>query len=102
MTRELKVKDDLPPGDFGIWLVIYIELFTFAALFIAYAFARRAELELFNQSQLLLDQHSGFINTLILITSSYFVVKAIESIQNIQDHKWPLNSLQIGFLELLV
>ena len=79
----VKEKLSLPPGDFGIWLVVYLELITFGLLFVGFAFARRNEVEIFNQSQLLLNQTSGFINTLILLTSSYFVVKAVESIKNI-------------------
>ena len=87
MLVEHKEKQQLPAGDFGIWVIVYIELITFGLLFLGYAFSRRADVELFNQSQLLLDQRFGFINTLILITSSYFVVKAIESIQLIDRKK---------------
>ena len=76
-----KKKNPFPPGDFGIWLIVYIELITFALLFLGYAFSRRLDVELFNNSQLLLDKTSGFLNTIILITSSYFVVRAIESIK---------------------
>ena len=96
-------KASLPPGDFAIWIIIYVELVTFAGLFIGYAFARRADVELFNQSQLLLDQRSGFINTLILITSSYFLVKAIEIIKTIDKDKasilasrWLLGAMVLG------
>lgn len=102
---NLKKKQPLPPGDFGIWVVVYIELITFGLLFVGYAFARRTDVELFNQSQLLLDQRFGFINTLILITSSYFVVKAIESIQLIDREKasalaskWLLAAMSLGSL----
>ena len=96
-------KQPLPPGDFGIWVIVYIELVTFALLFIGYAFSRRADVELFNQSQLLLDQRFGFINTLLLITSSYFVVKAIESIKLLDRDKaiklaskWLLFAMLLG------
>lgn len=70
-----------PPGDFGIWIIIYIELITFGGLFLGFAFSRRLEVEVFNNSQLLLEKNIGFINTIILITSSYFIVKAIETIK---------------------
>ncbi len=76
MTKELKLKTPYPPGDFGIWVIVYIELVSFGLLFLGYAFSRRADVALFNESQLLLEQKLGFLNTLILITSSYFVVKA--------------------------
>lgn len=103
MITKLIPKEPLPPGDFAIWIIIYVELITFAALFIGYAFARRTNVELFNQSQLLLDQRSGFINTLILITSSYFLVKAIEVIKTIDNEKasimasrWLLAAIGLG------
>lgn len=103
MITKLIPKEPLPPGDFAIWIIIYVELVTFAALFIGYAFARRTNVELFNQSQLLLDQRSGFINTLILITSSYFLVKAIEVIKTIDNEKasimasrWLLAAIGLG------
>lgn len=76
-----KIIKKYPPGDFGIWIIIYIELITFGALFLGYAYSRRLDVELFNKSQLLLEQNFGFINTILLITSSYFIVKAIEIIK---------------------
>lgn len=104
-----KIKEAYPPGDFGIWLIIYIELITFGGLFLGYAFSRRLEVELFNQSQLLLDQHFGFINTIVLITSSFFVVKAIELIKNPKgkdiNHKasrWIYFAILLGTLFLLL
>ncbi len=75
-------KSKYPPGDFGVWLIIYIELITFAAFFIGYAFTRRLDIELFNSSQELLNKEFGFVNTLALISSSFFVVKAIEVIKS--------------------
>ena len=42
------------------------KLITFSGLFLGYAFSRRGDIELFNASQLLLDQRMGFINTVIL------------------------------------
>jgi nitric oxide reductase NorE protein len=103
VTTKSITKSPLPPGDFAIWIIVYVELITFAALFVGYAFARRANVELFNQSQLLLDQRSGFINTLILITSSYFLVKAIEVIKTFDAKKaspiaskWILAAMGLG------
>ena len=75
-------KEPYPPGDFAIWLVIYVELVTFGLMFIGYAFSRRADVALFNKSQLLLNQTSGFIDTLILITGSYFIVKAVTLVKS--------------------
>lgn len=84
MTKQLLKKEPYPPGDFGIWLIVYMELITFGLLFMGYIFSRRSDVELFNASQLILDQRLGFINTLILITSSYFVVKALDAVKNME------------------
>ena len=75
-TQELQ-------GDFGVWLVIYVELFTFAVIFTGYSIARHQNIEMFNESQLLLNKSAGFINTILLITSSWLVMKAVENIKNI-------------------
>ena len=85
MTPALTTKEKYPPGDFAIWIIIYVELITFGLLFLGYAFSRRADVALFNESQLMLNQTSGFINTLILITSSYFVIKAVKSVTSMSE-----------------
>ena len=88
MSNATIKKEPYPPGDFAIWIIIYVELITFALLFLGYAFSRRANLEMFNSSQLVLSQTSGFINTFILITSSYFVVKALQSVRNMNEDNY--------------
>jgi len=82
MSNSTALKEKYPPGDFGVWVIIYVELITFGLFFIGYAFSRRGNLEMFNDSQLMLNQTSGFINTFILITSSYFVAKAVQKMRS--------------------
>ena len=87
-------------------------LITFGLLFLGYAFSRRADIELFNESQLMLSQTSGFINTFILITSSYFVVKAVNNMKsmtqesykefNIKASKWLLFAIICGVSFLII
>ena len=69
------------PGDFAIWMFIFAELLVFGVFFLTYAVVRSNNIELFNESQLLLDRTAGLINTIVLITSSYFVVRAVHAIQ---------------------
>lgn len=112
MSKSIITKEKYPPGDFSIWIIIYVELITFALLFLGYAFSRRADVELFNASQLVLSQTSGFINTFILITSSYFVVKALKSIEdmsqesykesNAQASKWLFFAIVCGIFFLII
>ncbi|MFA7501159.1 MAG: cytochrome c oxidase subunit 3 [Sulfurimonas sp.] len=111
MSKIVHLKESYPPGDFAIWIVIYIELLTFGLMFLGYAFSRRADIELFNASQSVLNQASGFVDTLILITSSYFVVKAVNTvknarIENIQASnesasRWLLAAILFGIMFLI-
>ena len=103
-------REPYPPGDFAIWIVIYIELITFGLLFVGYAFSRRADVLTFNNSQLILNKTSGFIDTLILITSSYFIVKAVQAIKSsnlsLQEanhiaSKWLLTAVAFGVMFLV-
>jgi len=109
MKTTTYTKTPYPPGDFGIWIIIYIELLTFGLFFVGFAYSRRADIELFNSSQLLLDQRAGFVNTILLLTSSYFVVKSVESIKNLEIEKaskkaknWLLAAMGLGGLFLII
>jgi len=112
MSKSLTLKEPYPPGDLAIWIIIYVEFITFALLFLGYAFSRRLDVELFNASQLAVNQTSGFINTFILITSSYFVVKAVQNIRkmtqesqeksNIEASKWLLFAIMCGMAFLMI
>jgi len=75
------VEQRYPPGDLAIWIFILAELTVFAIFFSAYAFARMNNPELFNSYQATLDRGAALVNTLALITSSYFVVRAVAAIR---------------------
>lgn len=68
------------PGDLAVWLIILLELATFALLFATYAVVRGMDPELFNASQQTLDRSKGLINTWLLIGGSWCVVRAIQAI----------------------
>ena len=94
-----------PPGDFALWIFIFAELLVFGVFFLAYAFARSANVELFNESQLQVNQLSGAINTLILITSSYFVVRAVAAIRMDDSRRcvhWLNAAIALGALFLVI
>ena len=70
------------PGDFAIWVFIFAELLVFGIFFVAYAFSRMNNVEMFTRYQQTLDIETGVANTLLLITGSYFVVRAVHAIRN--------------------
>lgn len=94
-----------PPGDLAIWIFILAELLVFAVFFGAYAFTRMNNVELFNEFQLHLDRNAALINTLALITSSYFVVRAVSAIK--QNHsvactRWLIAAMGMGAVFLVI
>lgn len=95
----------LLPGDFAIWIFIFAELLVFGMAFISYAIARSLNVDMFNQYQLTLNHEFGAINTLLLLTSSYFVVLAVKAIR-VDDVKkcvqWLVASLSCGSAFLLL
>ena len=68
-------------GDLAVWLIILAELLAFGILFLSYAFARTVDVTLFNASQRTLDLESGAINTTLLITGSWCVVRAVQAVK---------------------
>ncbi len=81
------------------------ELAVFAIFFAAYAFARANNVEMFNTYQRTLDTNSALINTLALITSSYFVVRAVAAIRENKPKlcvRWLLAAILMGFIFLAV
>ena len=67
------------PGDLAIWFFILAEMLAFAVFFAAYAFARTKNVEMFNTYQQTLDLNAGAINTVLLITGSWFVALAVQA-----------------------
>lgn len=67
------------PGEPGIWLLIAGDLILFSLLFFILLHSRRAGIAQFAESQALLNQNLGLINTLLMLTSSWGVAMAVRS-----------------------
>lgn len=85
------------PGDLAIWIFILAEMLAFAVFFSAYAFARASNVELFNQYQQTLDRNAGALNTVLLITGSWFVVLAVQAAHR-DDGKAISRNIALGFI----
>ncbi len=68
-------------GDLAVWLIILAEMLAFGIFFLSYAFARTRDVALFNTSQSTLDLSLGGINTALLITGSWCVVRAVRAVK---------------------
>lgn len=67
-----KLKKQYPIGDFGIWLVIYLELITFGGLFVSYAFARREDIKK-HRTSIAIKKASFWLLVLLFILVAYFL-----------------------------
>jgi nitric oxide reductase NorE protein len=67
------------PGDSGVWTFIIADMGAFAMFFLIFTVARVGSPGLFEASRQHLDIWLGLLNTLILLTSSFFMVRAVEA-----------------------
>jgi len=73
-----------PPGGILMWIIIFLELFTFGFLLISMAYQGKQEAAMFHASRLLLNTSFGTINTVFLLTSGFFMAL---SVQNMKEKK---------------
>ena len=88
-----------PPGDLAIWFFILAELLAFGVFFAAYAFGRAHNVELFNTMQETLDRQAGAFNTVLLITGSWCVARAVEAVGRARSQtgaRWLLAGIACG------
>lgn len=69
------------PGNMAIWVAIFSEMSEFALMFIVYFIAKVHFLELFNEGPTQLNTTAGALNTIALLSSSYFVAKSVQSVR---------------------
>ena len=104
-TGEAWLRPDYPPGDLALWIFILAELLVFAIFFASYAFTRMSHVELFNQYQATLDRDAALVNTVALITSSYFVMRGVVAARdgaNAICARWLSAALVLGGVFLVV
>ncbi|NCP46594.1 MAG: nitric oxide reductase [Flavobacteriales bacterium] len=84
-----------PPGGILIWFLILLEIFTFLGAIFVFLYKRSAELEEFKQAQAFLNPLVGTINTIVLITSGYFMANSLHQLKN-NDNKKSARSVKIA------
>jgi len=76
-----------PPGGILIWIIIFLELTTFAIAMIGMAYYGRQEAVIFNESRLQLNTAYGLINTIFLLTSGFFMAASVNEFKKDQFSK---------------
>lgn len=90
--RTIQEQNDA--GKLGMWLFLTTEILLFAGFFCAYAVFRMLYPEAFHQaSHHYLDWRIGFLNTAVLLVSSFTVACAIRNAQKNQQGLLKLNIL---------
>ena len=84
------------PGEAGTWVFLFGDMIVFGAFFATFMYQRGQAPELFDTSRQTLSITIGLINTLILLTSSLFVVTAIRAIRT--DQRTTARMLFVGAL----
>lgn len=70
------------PGNKGIWVGISCEFVEFALMFVVYFIARYHNPEAFRQGPELIWTTAGAINTVIMVTSSFFIARSVTSMRD--------------------
>ena len=69
------------PGVEGIWVLVLADMTVFALLFGCFIVSRHQNTSVFEQARHALNPNFGGVNTLILLTSSWFVALALEAVR---------------------
>jgi nitric oxide reductase NorE protein len=74
------------PAEVGVWVFIGGDLIVFAIFFMTFVWHRANNLQVFADSQLLLNRNLGLLNTFLLLTGSLFVAQALRQARLGGDH----------------
>jgi len=94
-----------PPGGLMVWVLIFMELLAFGLAFVVFFVLRAKNLSVFESSQAELNQLLALVNTLVLVTSGYFVVLANGAYALGEPRRavrWLLATMSFGVLFVLI
>lgn len=74
-------------GTEGIWTFVFIDMVIFLLIFFSYMSERLRHLNQYMESQKHLNEFFGLSNTLVLLTSSWLVVEAVNAARNANPNK---------------
>ena len=94
-----------PPGGILLWIIIFLELITFGVALIALVFYAKEDPVLFHESRLHLNVTFGTINTVLLLTSGFFMAVTVHELKQNQKEKakkYLLLTMLFGILFLVL
>ena len=93
------------PGNTAIWAAILAEMSEFAIMFMVYFLAKVHNPEVFKLGPEKLNTLAGTSNTLLMLTSSYFVVRAVIAMRDNNPKlsaRWLWGAVFCGVLYLVI
>jgi nitric oxide reductase NorE protein len=85
------------PGEGSMWVFVLGDMIIFGVYFVIFMIERASEPAVFLQSQQHLNQTIGLINTLVMLTSSWFVARAVRACRA-GDYRGATRLTVCGFL----
>lgn len=76
-----------PPGGILVWIIVFVELLTFGLAMVGMVFFAKEHGQLFHSSRLQLQPLIGLTNTLVLLTSGFFMAVSVHYFKNSQADK---------------
>ncbi len=94
-----------PPGGLLIWIIVFIEFITFSAGIIVFLYQQQQLPGEFAAARATLNKTIGTVNTILLLTSGYFMALALEAVRQNNNKAAVRNMLftlffGMGFLAL--
>ena len=101
-TQKINYKNIYyPPGGILIWIIIFLEIITFGMALVAMKFYGNSNPVLFHELKLLLNITIGSINTVVLLTSGFFMAYALQLFKENNNQKsanFILLAILFGFI----
>jgi nitric oxide reductase NorE protein len=86
------------PVEAGVWVIVLGELCVFTLFFVTFLYYRAFSPEVFEASRITLSQGLGAFNTLLLLTSSWFVASAVRALCGFTDRRKALHHFVGAFI----
>ena len=80
-SRRSREESRFIPGEEGVWVFVLGDMMVFGCFFLVFLYYRGFDPEGFNAAQATLNVNLGALNTILLLTGSWFVATAVEKLR---------------------
>lgn len=77
-TDNVKAGKPRIPGELGVWMFVAGDLIVFSLFFVLITLGQSEQAEIFSQSRATLDLEAGVLNTVLLLTGSWFAAIGVD------------------------